>query len=103
MKKLIEGLTKVMAAVVGRKRLGRFLVYSAKTIDVNLHQSGLLQVGAGTTVHLENGSELFFIQHILSALLKDVERPVLFDVGANMGNYTKMLREQIANGDIFAF
>lgn len=103
MKKLPDALIGFVARIVGKKRFGRALVYSAKAINVNLHKSGLLQVGAGTNVYLENGSEQFFIKSILAPLLNGIEKPVLFDVGANIGNYTSALHEQFPAAEIYAF
>ena len=94
---------RFLSNVIGRQRFGRALVYGARSINVNLHKSGLLQVGAGTNVYLENGSEQFFIKNILAPLLKNIDQPVLFDVGANVGNYTKSLIEEIPRAKIYSF
>ncbi|HZY37872.1 MAG TPA: FkbM family methyltransferase [Mucilaginibacter sp.] len=103
MKKAATIFIRIISKIVGEKNLGRAFVYGAKSTNVNLHVSGLLQVGAGTTVHLENGSEQFFIKNILAPLLKKVNQPVLFDVGANVGNYTRSLNEQLPGAKIFSF
>jgi FkbM family methyltransferase len=94
---------RFLSNIIGRQRFGRALVYGARSINVNLHKSGLLQVGAGTNVYLENGSEQFFIKNILAPLLKNIDQPVLFDVGANVGNYTKSLIEEIPKAKIYSF
>jgi len=94
---------RFLSKIIGRKRFGRALVYSARSINVNLHKSGLLQVGAGTNVYLENGSEQFFIKNTLAPLLKNIHQPVLFDVGANVGNYTRSLIEEIPRAKIYSF
>jgi len=102
-KKIPEAIVGLVAKIIGKKRFGRALVFSARSIDVNLHKSGLLQVGAGTNVYLENGSEQFFIKNILAPLLQNKAAPVLFDVGANVGNYTSALWEQFPGAKIFSF
>jgi FkbM family methyltransferase len=102
-KKIPEAIVGLVAKIIGKKRFGRALVFSARSIDVNLHKSGLLQIGAGTNVYLENGSEQFFIKNILVPLLQNNPGPVLFDVGANVGNYTLALNEQLPGAKIYSF
>jgi len=103
MKKTLTAVIRMISKIIGRKNLEKLLVYSAKSINVNLHQHGLLQIGAGTGIYLENGSELFFIKNILAGQFKNNKSPLFFDVGANIGNYTLALRENITNANIYAF
>ena len=103
MKKTLRGFVKLISKLIGRSNLEKILIYSAKSINTNLHQHGLLQIGAGTGPHLENGSELFFIRNILDELIDNNAAPVLFDVGANVGNYTRYLSEHLPEAKIFSF
>ncbi len=103
MKKILSTFIWMTSRIIGRKNLERLLIYCAKSINTNLHQHGLLQIGAGTGVYLENGSEVFFIKNILTEQFKNDKSPLFFDVGANIGNYTLSLRENITNADIYAF
>ena len=103
MKKVLSTFTWMITKIIGRKNLEKLLVYSAKSINVNLHQHALLQIGAGTGVYLENGGELFFIKNILAKQFENNVGPLFFDVGANIGNYTLALKENITNADIYAF
>jgi len=103
MKRILSSLVKLTSRVVGKNNLEKLLIFSAKSIDTDLRKHALLQLGAGTTVYLENGSELFFIQKILARQLADNPNPLIFDVGANIGNYTLTLKENIKNAKIFSF
>jgi FkbM family methyltransferase len=103
MKKALSFIIKILAKYVGRKNLENLLVFSAKTINVNLHAHGLLQIGASTGVHLENGSERFFLTNILTQLYPLGTNPVFFDVGANIGNYTLMVKDNFKDAVIYSF
>jgi len=103
MKKILTAFLWMTSKIIGRQKLEKLLIFSAKSINVNLHQHGLLQIGAGTGVYLENGSELFFIKNILAKQFKNNRSLLFFDVGANIGNYTLALRQNITNADIYAF
>jgi len=103
MKKTLTAFIRMISKIIGRKNLEKLLIFSAKLINVNLQEHALLQIGAGTGVYLESGSELFFIKNILAKQFENnVSRP-FFDVGANIGNYTLALRENITNAGIYAF
>jgi FkbM family methyltransferase len=103
MKKTLSFLIVLLSKIIGRKNLESFLIYCAKSINVNLHIHGLLQIGAGTNIYLENGSELVFIKNILAAKFANKGNPVFFDVGANIGNYSLMLKQHIPNATIHSF
>jgi FkbM family methyltransferase len=103
MKKLLASFIRVIAAIIGRKKLESFLIFCAKSIHADLHIHGLLQIGTTNGVHLDNDSEQFFIKNILPALLGDKAKPILFDVGANIGGYSLFLKEYIVNSTIYSF
>lgn len=103
MKKILSAITWMISKITGKRNLERLLIYSAKSINVNLHQHGLLQIGAGTTIYLENGGELFFIKNILASLTADNKSPLFFDIGANVGNYTLSLQQNIPYAKVYAF
>jgi FkbM family methyltransferase len=103
MKKALSGFIRMLAKITGRKNLENLLIYSAKAINTNLHEHGLLQMGAGTNVYLENGSEEFFIKNILAVALEKNSAPLTFDVGANIGNYSLALKKYIPNATVYSF
>lgn len=66
------------------------------------HLSLLRAMGIGTGGEAETSGEKLALQYIKNRLSPEA-RPVLFDVGANIGNYTKLLAEHFPDGEIFAF
>src|SRR5262249_40918163 len=51
---------------------------------------------------LADSGEDYFVRNFLKENIHTPD-PVLFDVGANLGNYSKLLRETFPNGRIYAF
>jgi FkbM family methyltransferase len=103
MKKSLSKTAQLLSKIVGKRNLERVLIFAAKSINVKLHEHALLQIGAGTNVFLENGSELFFIEHILKPYFEKVQDAVIFDVGANIGNYSLMLLNHIPGAGVYSF
>jgi len=103
MRKVLSAFIWAASKIIGKKNLESLVIYTAKSINADLHLHGLLQMGAATNVYLENGSELFFIKNILTKQLESSAQPILFDVGANIGNYSLALKENIPNASIYSF
>lgn len=66
------------------------------------HLSLLHSMGIGTGGETETSGEAAALRYI-KRKLSDVPKPALFDVGANAGNYTKLLAHIFANADIYGF
>src|SRR6185312_11611063 len=92
----------LLKTILGRRNAERFLIYSAKEVKANLHEHGLLQIGAATNVYLDIHNELTFISEILIKIIRE-KHAVLFDVGANVGSYTLALRKHFPDAIIHAF
>ena len=58
--------------------------------------------GIGNAGTKEISGEKFLIEHVLPRLL-DKEQPVMFDVGANVGHYSKALYSAFPKAQIVAF
>jgi hypothetical protein len=94
MKKLLAIFINCLSFVLGRKNVERILIYNAKTIKANLYLHGLIQIGALNGFNQDNNGEHFFIEKVLVALFATHQQPVIFDIGANVGNYTLALTNQ---------
>jgi FkbM family methyltransferase len=103
MRRLLSAFIRLIAKLTGKKNLESFLVFSAKAINVNLYQHGLVQLGAAGGYNSHVGGERFFIEKVLPGLIAGEESPVFFDVGANIGEYSIQLRKVFKTARIYAF
>ena len=85
---------KLSDIIKGRPALQPFLE--------KLHLSLLRAMGIGTGGNAETGGEKVALGYV-KRKVGNGPRPVLFDVGANVGSYTKLLSETFPNADVFAF
>lgn len=85
---------KLLNTVKGRPALQPFLE--------KLHLSLLRAMGVGTGGETETSGETVALCYV-KRKLTGTPRPVLFDVGANVGNYSKLLTETFSDADILAF
>lgn len=103
MKKIIAVFIRAVSVVIGKERMKKLLIHSAKALNINLHEHGLIQIGACIShISKENG-EVFLIENILPGLFKPGFPLTFFDVGANIGNYAIGLRKQFPEAHICAF
>ncbi|HZY37882.1 MAG TPA: FkbM family methyltransferase [Mucilaginibacter sp.] len=79
------------------------LIYSAKSINVNLLEHGLVQIEGTADVQGELDSERRFMKELLPKLIGDKKNQVFFDVGANTGNYSKELSKSFPTTLIYSF
>ncbi len=103
MKKIIAGFIRGVSAIIGKARMKKLLIYSAKTLNINLHEHGLIQMGAYISHVPEKSGEVFLIENILPYLFEPGLPLTFFDVGSNIGNYAIRLRRQFPNARIYAF
>jgi FkbM family methyltransferase len=103
MKKTASAFIWLLSGIVGKKNLERASIYIAKSLGANLHEHGLLQIGASTNVYLDNGREFQFLAHTIAKLFASTKNPVFFDVGANIGDYTMSINKNIPHASIFSF
>jgi FkbM family methyltransferase len=103
MEKALAAFVRAVSKIIGRRNFERLLIYSAKAIDVNLHLHGLVQIGGLSSQNPRFNGENYFIKVTLCELFKESNKPVFFDVGANVGNYALELRRHFPNAEIFSF
>jgi len=103
MKKVLQFLIKAIAGIIGKRNFEKLLIYSAKTINVNLYLHGLIQIGAQNSFDSAINGEELFIKKTLAGLLKTNAKPVFFDVGANIGDFSLELRKQFPHAEIHSF
>lgn len=103
MKKVLSAFVRTISKIIGRSNFERLLIYSAKSINVNLHLHGLVQIGGLSSENPRINGENYFIKVTLCELFKESNKPIFFDVGANIGNYALGLRRHFHNAEIYSF
>jgi FkbM family methyltransferase len=103
MKKVLSAFTWIASKVIGRRNLESLLIYAAKSMNINLHVHGLVQIGGLSGYYQQIIGEQFFIEKILPDLFEKESKPVFFDVGANVGDYSLALRKTFPNAAIYSF
>ncbi len=91
MKKFILNL---LTPILGRK--------SVQGLFINLYYLSLKGMNYGTSGDYAQNGELNVLNHIQNRL-GSFNQPIIFDVGANVGGYAKLLSEQFPKGTIHAF
>ena len=86
----------------GRERLERILTFFARGVGINLLTLGYRSVGILKWHDLSVSGEKSLIERVRRMAIWS-ENPVLFDVGANIGDYSRTLAEAFPGGLIFAF
>lgn len=74
----------------------------ARIANVDLVMTGYRELGILNSGNSEKTGEKYVVEKILPKLL-NTDSPILFDVGANIGEYAQLLRENFPNAKIFAF
>ncbi len=91
MRKIIKKIYRYLFANQRSYGLNKFL------FDCSLHGLGIMNYQNSTI-----SGERHFVTKVLNNLLKGIKKPVFFDVGANVGNYSKLLLNEYHNSIIYA-
>lgn len=83
-----------------KKTVERLLVKTLKMMNVDLLAHAHVQAGAGHNCY-QSGE--FFVADVVIAKLLGNTPSIIFDVGANIGEYTKMLNVKFPNAKIHSF
>lgn len=94
----------VMALAMAGKEWGRdFIRHFAGRTQVNLLQLAYNDVGILNYKNHQESGELYLAREVLLGKMEMGAGSIIFDVGANIGNYTDMLRGVLTAADIYAF
>lgn len=99
-KKIKHLVLRIYQKVVGKKTSKRIISIISKLAGINLIIFAYNEVGI---FDFNEKDEENFIKNILKLFLKKKDDYVFFDVGANVGNYTKLLLKHIPNCKIYSF
>lgn len=96
-------LRLIVSRLIGQKRIKKLLPVAAGLAGLDLLTIAYNSIGILNCGDAAVSGERFLISTVLKDKLAGVPRPVLFDVGANIGKYSKMLFKEFPCSDIYAF
>ncbi|MDP3996398.1 MAG: FkbM family methyltransferase [bacterium] len=103
MKKLIlKKVAQLVRNIFGKKTLSRFILFLSRVGQINLLTFAYNEIGILNPGNYIVSGESFVIKNILKKETSGKEQ-ILFDIGANKGNYAEMLCKELPESKIFAF
>jgi FkbM family methyltransferase len=103
MTKLFLSLLTVFTRVVGRERIKNLIAALAQAARLDLLLLAYNNMGILKYENSLVSGEHFLITKILKNNLAGIEQPIIFDVGANVGEYSLLLRREYPRAQIYAF
>ncbi len=88
--------------IFGRKNTRRLFIDLCKAVDLELLQLAYHDLGINAYGSIKDTGEEYFLKSVLSRRVKD-EPGVLFDIGANVGNYSLYLGDLFPSAQIHSF
>ena len=79
------------------------IIFLARTLKIDLLDFAHEQNNIGQSCKLETSGEAFFITNFLKKNIQDQKKAILFDVGANVGDYSRMLSSNFPHAEIHCF
>lgn len=103
MKSQMKLLLHLIVKLAGREKIRQLIPIIANCADLNLLDVAYNNVGILKYENEMVSGEQFLIARVLKKYLVNIERPIIFDVGANIGNYSLMLMKEFPQAQIYAF
>jgi len=101
--KILDRLVDRMIAKEGADWGHDFIRRMAHRNHFGLLQLAYNEMGILNYRSYEESGELFLVREVLRNKMGIGEGSIVFDVGANVGNYSQMLRNVLAGAEIYAF
>jgi FkbM family methyltransferase len=97
-----KSIVDLFLKAIDIKTAGTLINYIASQKNINLlmhayHQMGIHKASS------EGSGEIWFIERILKDVYRNYPELTFFDIGANVGNYTQMLKNSFNSARIHAF
>ena len=68
-----------------------------------LHTVAVYAMNYGGGGLIETSGEIWVLSNVVAKAFKNVASPVVFDVGANVGNYSLLVKSYMPSADVYAF
>ena len=103
MSKLVQYMLSTMTKIAGQEWTKRIISELARSAKIDLL---LLAYNNRGILKYENNivsGEHYLLTKVLKKNLTDIRQPIIFDVGANVGNYSLLLSQEFPQAQIYAF
>lgn len=100
--RLINQVLRLILNRFGKKRNERLISHAADLAGINMLSTAHRCMGIMKYENMAETGEKYFVQCLLPKIITK-PNPVLVDVGANVGEFSRLLRSQFAQADIYAF
>ena len=101
MKNFILSFLQFIFSLIGSEWKKKFVTHLATIFKVNLLSLAYNKIGILNYRNLHESGEKHLIENIIPKYLSN--KPILFDVGANVGNYTAILSKELPHSKIYSF
>lgn len=104
MKKILLKIIRYfLNKIIGINNYKKFLIFLSKLGNIDLLLLAYNNIGILNYQSETVSGEEFFIKDILITYLSNIEFPIIFDVGSNVGNYSKLINKHISHSIIYSF
>src|SRR3972149_3839392 len=103
MKKMAFKTISTLFRTVGKENSARVIKAIAAASGIDLLLLAYNEMGILKCENEDRTGERYLIYKVLKKIFGDNARPVLFDVGANIGKYSLMLRDSFPEAKVYAF
>lgn len=103
MSKHIRFLLVALVKIAGHKRTQKLITALAQTAEIDLLLMAYNNMGILKYQNNWVSGEYFLLTKIIKENLKNIAHPTIFDVGANVGDYSLLLNQTCPQARIYAF
>ena len=103
MKYLKQYILSAIVKILGKQRVKSLIPAIAGLAGLDLLMVAYNNIGILKFENAMVSGEYYLIHKILKKNLSSIKKPIIFDVGANIGDYSLMLSREFPNAEIYAF
>lgn len=100
---LLKCLLYAIMKLIGPQRAEKLIPAMANYAGLNLLLVAYHNIGILKYENLMVSGEHYLVTKVLAKNLDKIERPIMFDVGANLGEYSLLLSKAFPQAEIYAF
>lgn len=100
---LFKSVRFILSSIIGEKNVKKIITLISDIFNINLMMLAYNNQGIFLGCPSSENGETFLISKVLKKYFDLNDKPTLFDIGANVGNYSQMMHEVFPSAIIYAF